>query len=200
MFRDESSKVIQKAHAQWRVNEAEDGSYPQSSSAASSTGPSTSTSPYATTTWTTTPISDNHQHKSPPTPVSPDSSKIASSTQVVLDSSWSPQLCLPIGATIEEQGVSFYVDRYLIGHPDEPKTANELSQAEWLGSPTLQDIMIAVGVASMSHIKRDRSLMITARQKYGQALRQVGALLKAPIVPDFDVTMKAVVMLALFEV
>lgn len=199
MFRDESSKVIQKAHAQWRVNEAEDGSYSQSSSAASSAGPSTSTSPYATT-WTTTPISENHQHKSPPTPVSPDSSNISSSAKVDLDSSWSLPLCLSIGATIEEQGVSFYVDRYLIGHPDEPKTASELSQAEWLGSPALQDIMIAVGVASMSHIKRDRSLMITARQKYGKALRQVGELLKAPIVPDFEVTMKAVVMLALFEV
>jgi hypothetical protein len=64
----------------------------------------------------------------------------------------------------------------------------------------VQDIMAAVGLASLSNLRGDTSMMTMARQKYGLALRQTGRLIQASSMPDFEVTMRSVVMLAMFEV
>lgn len=42
--------------------------------------------------------------------------------------------------------------------------------------------------------------MTTARQRYVRALRQTGQIIQTSAVPDFEVTMRGVVMLAMFEV
>ncbi|TQN71874.1 hypothetical protein CSHISOI_03609 [Colletotrichum shisoi] len=42
--------------------------------------------------------------------------------------------------------------------------------------------------------------MATAREKYGSALRETGKLIRPPHTPSIDVTMRAVVALAMFEV
>lgn len=60
--------------------------------------------------------------------------------------------------------------------------------------------MTAVGLASLSNLRGDKTLMTTARQKYVKALRQTGQLIQTSVVPDFEVTMRGVVMLAMFEV
>lgn len=60
--------------------------------------------------------------------------------------------------------------------------------------------MAAVGLASLSNLKGDSSMMTVARQKYGLALRQTGRLIQTSSMPDFEVTMRSVVMLAMFEV
>lgn len=39
-----------------------------------------------------------------------------------------------------------------------------------------------------------------AREKYGRALRQTGQLIQPPNSPSLDVTMRSVVMLAMYEV
>lgn len=59
--------------------------------------------------------------------------------------------------------------------------------------------MAAVGLASLSNLKGDSSMMTVARQKYGLALRQTGRLIQTSSMPDFEVTMRSVVMLAMFE-
>ncbi|KAF5005642.1 hypothetical protein FDECE_7919 [Fusarium decemcellulare] len=226
MFRDESTKVMQKAHAQWGVGESGSdmlSSQPSSSSSSSSSigsmsasagsFSSTSSSSYNTslaaissspstnTCWSTSPASLVSHQTSPPTPPSPSSyhHDSSSTTTVQSVSAWPSRLPTPVDPSLEEQGVQFYVNRYLIGHPDEPRTPGDLSSTEWLWDPAVQDVMTAVGLASLSNLRGDHSLMTTARQKYGLALRQTGRLIQTSVAPDFEVTMRSVVMLAMFE-
>ncbi|RMJ09499.1 hypothetical protein BHE90_011728 [Fusarium euwallaceae] len=234
MFRDESSKVMQKAHAQWGVGESgsEMASQASSSSSASSsasnsasaassvptlscsTSTNTTLAPYSApssaisssassaTYWSSTSPSSLVSHQtSPPTPPSPTSyhqTSSASAAQLVAIVP-PPRLPTPVDPSLEEQGVQFYINRYLIGHPDEPKTPGDLSSTEWLWDPAVQDVMAAVGLASLSNLRGDNNLMTTARQRYGMALRQTGRLIQTSVTPDFEVTMRSVVMLAMFE-
>ncbi|CAF3508594.1 unnamed protein product [Fusarium graminearum] len=224
MFRDESSKVIQKAHAQWGVGEsASEGlstqtsssslasSYASNASTHSSSSSSASLHTHSassfTTGWPTSPDSTLNHQTLPPTPSSPSSSSsssIISKSSAVITTrpvyTQPPRLPTPIDTSIEDQGIQFYVNRYLIGHPDEPRHPGDLTNTEWLWDPAVQDIMAAVGLASLSNLKGDSSMMTVARQKYGLALRQTGRLIQTSSMPDFEVTMRSVVMLAMFEV
>lgn len=244
MFRDESSKVIQKAHAQWGVNEAgAEVPFSQSSSrsVASSVSPAstassnassaalvlsdalplnTSMAPYnqhfpasatevapSTASWSPGPSSPRSQvgyRTAPPTPPSTSSTDhptpSTGSTPGQLATTWPPRLPTPMDPSLEEQGIQFYINRYLIGHPDEPKSPGDISSADWIWNPAVQDAMTAIGLASLSNLRSDKTLMTTARQRYGLALRQTGQLIQTSVTPDFDVTMRSVVMLAMFEV
>ncbi|RGP69756.1 hypothetical protein FLONG3_7708 [Fusarium longipes] len=224
MFRDESSKVIQKAHAQWGVGDsASEGLSTQTSSSSlassyasnastHSSSSSTSLNTHSSTIsnaslqagWPTSPISTPGQQTFPPTPPSPSSSSTLSKSSAANPTlhgfTQPPRLPTPIDSSIEDQGVQFYVNRYLIGHPDEPRYPGDLTNTEWLWDPAVQDIMAAVGLASLSNLRSDSSMMTMARQKYGLALRQTGRLIQSSSMPDFEVTMRSVVMLAMFEV
>ncbi|KAK7403612.1 hypothetical protein QQX98_010624 [Neonectria punicea] len=218
MFRDESSKVIQKAHAQWGVGDAPLPDNPQlqtasksivpssssSSSSSSASSASSASSSSSTAPWAASPTSVVTHRLLPPTPPSPASSQFSSSqpsSSTVLPPAvvWPLRLPSPVDPSLEEQGVQFYINRYLIGHPDEPRTASDLAALEWLWDPSLQDVMTAVGLASLSNLRGDKSLMTTARQRYGQALRQTGQVIQTSVTPSFEVTMRGVVMLAMFE-
>ncbi|ENH73065.1 Transcriptional regulatory protein moc3 [Fusarium oxysporum f. sp. cubense race 1] len=172
MFRDESSKVIQKAHAQWGVGESSEGLSTQTSSSSLASSYSSNSSTQASSVSASSSITSLHSY---------------------------PGLSPPIDPSLEEQGVQFYVNRYLIGHPDEPRSPGDLSHTEWLWDPAVQDVMAAVGLASLSNLKDDPSMMTIARQRYGLALRQTGRLVQTSSMPDFEVTMRSVVMLAMFE-
>ena len=111
-----------------------------------------------------------------------------------------PRLPNAISPTLEEQGFQFYVNRYLLGHPDEPKTWEDLRGYDWLWTPTLKDVSTALGLAGLSNLREDNELMIVARRQYGKALHTAGELIKSNNTPDIDLTSKLVVMLALFEV
>lgn len=231
MFRDESSKVIQKAHAQWGVGESSEGLSTQTSSSSLASSYSSNSSTQASSVsasssitslhiypgpaaiassyksfkdgWPTSPASTASQQTPSPTPQSPASSLYhttsnASTVQPIVIRP--PRLSPPIDPSLEEQGVQFYVNRYLIGHPDEPRSPGDLSHTEWLWDPAVQDVMAAVGLASLSNLKDDSSMMTIARQRYGLALRQTGRLVQTSSMPDFEVTMRSVVMLAMFEV
>jgi hypothetical protein len=224
MFRDESSKVIQKAHAQWGVGDSASGglstqtsssslasSYASNASTHSSSSSSSSSASLhahsassVTVGWPTSPDSTPSRQALPPTPSSPSSSSSiiskSSATNTALAVFAQPtRLPTPIDSSIEDQGIQFYVNRYLIGHPDEPRHPGDLTNTEWLWDPAVQDIMAAVGLASLSNLRGDSRMMTTARQKYGLALRQTGRLIQTSSMPDFEVTMRSVVMLAMFE-
>ncbi|KAF4984386.1 hypothetical protein FZEAL_430 [Fusarium zealandicum] len=241
MFRDESSKVIQKAHAQWGVGDPgyeAASSQPSSSSFASSasssssnfasagssgsSGSSGSTSSSSNSSiaassapssavsfsasskpyWPTSPttfVSYQASPLTPPSPASFDSAASSASPEQTITVLHPPRLPTPVDPSLEDQGVQFYVNRYLIGHPDEPKNTGDLSSTEWLWDPAVQDVMTAVGLASLANLRGDPSLMTTARQRYGLALRQTGRLIQTSVAPDFDVTLRSVVMLAMFE-
>jgi hypothetical protein len=111
----------------------------------------------------------------------------------------SPSIIASVGPSLDEQGTSFYINRYVIGHPDEPRTVDELADVPWIWSPILKDAMVALGLAGLSNLRGDAELMTTARGRYGQALRQAGVLLTSNVAPSHE-AMRLIVMLALFEV
>ncbi|KAK1975513.1 hypothetical protein LZ30DRAFT_605466 [Colletotrichum cereale] len=177
MFRDESTKVIKKAHAQWGVSDGPDNEQTQAS-ASNAPSPPASSPAYSrknSTSPTVLPVvKQENRESSPPT--------------------------MHIGPTLEEQGVQFYVNRYLIGHPDEPKSGQDLATEGWIWHPAVQDVMCAVGLAGLYNLTGNMKMMATAREKYGSALRQTGKLIRPPHTPSIDVTMRSVVALAMFEV
>ncbi|WQF75793.1 Putative zn(2)Cys(6) fungal-type DNA-binding domain-containing protein [Colletotrichum destructivum] len=214
MFRDESTKVIKKAHAQWGVSDSPGNgliqasasnapsppasspaysrkSTPNSVRAASRPGPVAALSPASSVASFSSPSSTHHSagSSSPiPLPV------------VKQENRESSPPTLHIGPTLEEQGVQFYVNRYLIGHPDEPKSGQDLAAEGWIWHPAVQDVMCAVGLAGLYNLTGNMEMMATAREKYGSALRETGKLIRPPHTPSIDVTMRAVVALAMFEV
>ncbi|KAK7208672.1 hypothetical protein V2G26_015850 [Clonostachys chloroleuca] len=183
MFRDESSKVIQKAHAQWGVDDVPEAS------GSTLTEPTSSKPPASTL--------PHDQISAASTLPSPPSSHAGFSTDLApyLHGGVHPS----IGESYEDQGFRFYINRYLIGHPDEPRTAAELSMGGWHWDPALRDIFTAVGLAGLSNLKGDLELMSTARRQYGSALRTAGQLIQSKQQPSVDVTSRLVVLLALFE-
>ncbi|KAH7354075.1 hypothetical protein B0T11DRAFT_287996 [Plectosphaerella cucumerina] len=234
MFRDESTKVIRKAHAQWGLDS------PSTSGEAVATGTVAEepdmTTPQVTSERRGSRTQTGHtssEHKSPvksrrpssaSSPISQTgSAQVAPPCQAqkkARSSSLStsppaatrpnalsemgmekPSLSLvPIGPTIEEQGVHFYVNRYLVGLPDEPKSTSDITASHWIWNPALQHIAAAIGLAGLSNLTGNAEMMAAARMKYGRALRQTGQLIQPPNSPSLDVTMRSVVMLAMYEV
>ncbi|KAI9167330.1 SAGA-associated factor 73 [Paramyrothecium foliicola] len=189
MFRDESSKVIQKAHAQWGVGEGPNDS---SSSSPSSSSSTSSNSPKSTSS---TQASPNVSLSAPVRRFSTASTASSTSVAPVV------RIIPPVTPSLDDQGVDFFVNRYIIGHPDEPRTAEEFKMAEWSADPALRDVMVAVGLAGLSNLKADKqqSLFQLARERYGKALRSTGQLVQSRRAPSLEVTMRAVVSLAMFE-
>ncbi|KAL0767473.1 hypothetical protein CaCOL14_009712 [Colletotrichum acutatum] len=216
MFRDESTKVIKKAHAQWGVTDGAENGAERASASTAPSPPASSPSYSRKGSPNNTRSTSRSGAANVPSPASSSASFSASpsSTYRSAGSSSPPALpavkkehnressppTLQIGPTLEEQGVQFYVNRYLIGHPDEPKNGQDLNTEGWIWHPAVQDVMCAVGLAGLHNLTGNAKMMSTAREKYGSALRHTGKLIRPPHTPSIDVTMRAVVALAMFEV
>ncbi|KAI5919956.1 hypothetical protein F4810DRAFT_713985 [Camillea tinctor] len=181
MFRDESTKVIQKAHAQWGTSgsPSDSGSSSSSSSDAASS-PGESSSAVASTSASETPALVS----------------AALSQQIVASSSKVPRRIEP---TLEQRGLQFYIDRYLLNHPDSPK-APEI--ADHLSNDASQNVMVAVGLAGMSNLLGNKSMGLVSRSKYVTALKQVGQAIAAGGSgwPNVAGPIRSIVTLAMFEV
>lgn len=180
MFRDESSKVREKAHAQWGAGPGEGCS--------SLTSPSLS--PFQSAWSARSPLPDDDAGSTSPTALTPR-----------LKGRWPASgLIRPLGPTTAEQGIHFYVDRYVLGYPDGPRRAEELQDCQWVFHPAVQNIMAAIGLAAMSNLTRDANTRFEARQNYVLALQQTGKALMNPGTLKMDMALRNVVMLAMFEV
>ncbi|KAI1847817.1 hypothetical protein JX265_009245 [Neoarthrinium moseri] len=185
MFRDESSKVIQKAHAQWGTA----GSPPSAASASTaSSSASWASSPTASTNDIRSPVADS--------PQSPAEMVLSRNMELL-----SPKLHAKIEPTLEQRGLRFFVEQYLMKSPDAPQASRHL--AVYSGSSeAMQTVMIAVGLAGLSNRQADRAMNLVARQKYTTALKQTGQLIAAGPSDTVSVMgpLRAVVTLAMFEV
>jgi hypothetical protein len=152
MFRDESSKVMQKAHAQWGYSE------PMNDRAVSIASPSSENA--------TGPLT----------------------------------LAKSIDPTMLEKGVQFYIDRYLIGHPGEPKTVDDLPEAKWMLTDGMDVVMAALGLGALSNLTKDPEITVAAREKYGQALMLTAKSLQSIGRGGREAELRSVIMLAQFEV
>jgi hypothetical protein len=186
MFRDESTKVIQKAHAQWGVPES--AAQPQSQSGESSSSSPTSVSPSAAS--------------SARSRTSISSERPRSKASISLDGGNLnlPQMQREIYATKSDQAIRFFLERYVVGLPDEPRAPQELQGLKWVSAPEMQPIMAAVGLASLSNLTGDKEMYTLARQKYGTALQHVVTSITNLQGLDLEVSIRTVVMLAMFEV
>lgn len=182
MFRDESTKVIQKAHAQWGISDIPDAVDSPSSSSSSSSSSSLTPSPKSIVSSRSS-FSERPRFK---LSVSPDHSL----TRIPKE----------IYATKDDQAIQFYVDHYVVGHPDEPAAAHELRMVDWIHAPEFRDMMAAVGLASMSNLTGDKVLDTMARQKYGLALQHTASSLANPQAMNLDLSLRTVIMLAVYEV
>lgn len=187
MFRDESSKVIQKAHAQWGVGDGPDELLMTQETAS-----------------TSSPLSSLGSHTSPSTSLSPSSPPnheaglvAVSNNATVLPNSGHPFSMQP---SMGEQGIKFFFTQYVLGHPDEPRTLEELRSTSTFSSPGLQDIMAAVGLASLGNLHDRPDFMVAARRHYGSALRLTRQAVLNDRAPSLDVTVRSIVTLAIFEV
>lgn len=214
MFRDESSKVMQKAHAQWGTQESPDASStttfisfnsPQSQSVSLPSPDRPRSEPQPAKEKPAQPAAVHVQLTSGPAL----SARRASTADRHLSKGTeaaAPALAkIPsiLHTPIEDRGVQFYVNRYLIGHPDEVQSQEDLESPanSWIWHPDLQDIMSAIGMAALANLSADVDMMNVARQKYGKALHCTGRLIlqKSPTEDNF-VSTRSVILLAMFEV
>ncbi|KAK5654099.1 hypothetical protein OQA88_7530 [Cercophora sp. LCS_1] len=179
MFRDESTKVIQKAHAQWGVLESSENGDASGSSP-------TSSSPSSQSSRSRASIASSASSTSP---ISPDGGRLVPA-----------RVPREVQATSVDRAVQFYLEHYVIGLPDEARTGQELHQERWVFSPTTRDVMAAVGFASQSNLTGNKELMALARQQYGIALRGTASSLHSANPQDLDISIRAVVMLGMFEI
>ncbi|KAK8058960.1 hypothetical protein PG994_009408 [Apiospora phragmitis] len=188
MFRDETSKVVQKSHASWGTTSPDQAHQPSSATSAVSTySPWSSSSPSSTTS------SDG---SSPPSRRPSTAVAAIRKSQAV-----SPRICMRVEPTIEQKGYRFFLDRYLLGQPDAPTNSEQLA-AYASGPDALQNVMVAVGLAGLSNTQGDRAMNVLSRQKYTDALRQTSQLIAAkPTQPGAVMfPVRAVITLALFEI
>lgn len=184
---------MQKAHAQWGVGEGPDSCSQTSNSDSGLNDPPSSKSPIS--------LSGVHGQASPTQALpSPPASYLSAFSTTDQNSIEVSRLNSSIMPTLEEQGFQFYVNRYLVGHPDEPRNSEELKSYEWLFNPALRDVSAALGLASLSNLRNENELMTDARRRYGKALRTAGELIQSNNAPAIDLASRLVVMLAMFEV
>jgi hypothetical protein len=186
MFRDESSKVIQKAHAQWGTT----ATSPMSAASASVIS--------STASWASSPSVSGSDIRSPlgDSPTSPAEMVLNRNLELL-----SPKMQVAVEPTLEQRGLQFFIEQYLMKSPDAPQAARHL--AVYSGSSdAIQTVMIAVGLAGLSNRARDRSMNLVARQKYVTALKQTGQLIATGPSDTLSVMspLRAVVTLAMFEV
>ncbi|KAL2270292.1 hypothetical protein VTJ83DRAFT_2476 [Remersonia thermophila] len=197
MFRDESSKVMQKAHAQWGVSE------PSELGEASGSLPTTTASPVpirtrssgpgATSTTTTTAAAAAAATASP-------SSAILPAKQRRRRSPEETRLPTELKETPADKAIRFYIQNYIIGLPDEPRTAKDLQGTRWLHSREMRNIMAAVGLAAMSNLSGDKAMNTLAKQHYGQVLQTIASSMRNIATVDLDVVLRAVIIMAVYEV
>lgn len=180
MFRDENFKVMQRAHAQWGVPAS------SGSSSAASGSPSASASPisFVNTGGSTT-------------PAAPKSRRSWSVQQAIVAAPRIPKVVQP---TVFEKGMQFYVDHYVLGYPQEPQTAADMQDSQWLSAPDTAGIMAAVGLSGLSNLTGDLQMEVAARQRYGVALRNTAKSIQNPARLDPRIALKTVVLLTMFEV
>ncbi|KAI0512578.1 hypothetical protein F5B22DRAFT_297379 [Xylaria bambusicola] len=176
IFRDESSKVIQKAHAQW----GNPGSPADGAESSSQAGSSLESSAISV-------LSRRLPYMS------------ANEAQAIMASK--SKIPRRVEPNIDQRGLKFYVERYLLNHPDSPRTP-ELMDLYFGDGDAMRSVMIAVGLAGMSNLLGNKSMSLVARSKYVTALKQTGQLLVTASQDrkSFMKPLRSIVTLALFEV
>lgn len=180
MFRDESSKVIRRAHKKWGIAEPADEAGPSSASPTSSGSPASIGDRRGSIAFTESSLSPTFKEEG---------------YQGAL--SRIPMVVQPTDVDI---GTRFYVDKYIIGYPQEPETPADFHTAPWFSSPVISDIMSAVGLAAQANLTGNKALKMAALERYSSAVTNTRKLIANPAELDPPSVMRSVVLLAMYEV
>ncbi|KAI6357567.1 hypothetical protein MCOR25_007611 [Pyricularia grisea] len=208
MFRDESSKVMQKAHAQWGAEPSTAAPGSSNNADTGSAAPPSSSSPVASSpngsdlasspNYSVKPLSAvSARGRRPAQPWSP---QYGQQGLVPRAATWPTPPPQHIGATWQDKGVQFFIDHYVLGLPDEASDITGLRSQPWVFQHTLQQSMAAVGLAGLANLRSSKELAATARQMYGNALRDTGKTLARAQDQPIDFLIRNVLMLAMFEI
>ncbi|POS73217.1 hypothetical protein DHEL01_v208391 [Diaporthe helianthi] len=218
MFRDETVKVEKKVRASWgREDGVASSSTSSPTDASVRQGPdktkrssSMASSATPSSLYVSTP-SPSFASISPTSPNSPSVKGVKGGSVSPLTTTGSPTTTrlkfegwdsskLPPAILTDpaELGLTFYVNRYIIGYPDEVRKAEDLSSQTWFQSSSSQTTMAALGLAGMANLHDDRQLQHLSRIKYGEALALTNSALHNPL-QNLEAAIKTTVMLALFQ-
>jgi hypothetical protein len=105
---------------------------------------------------------------------------------------------------IDDPGINFFFHQYMtVSSPSSIEQPDIFSSQLWRGvtqhKPFL-DAVSCVGLAGLSNVRNDQQLMRMARLKYAATLRRVMTSLQVLESADMGYTLKAVMLLVLFEV
>lgn len=112
-------------------------------------------------------------------------------------------------SSLEDQGLKFFFSRFATSIQKATKNPIMLDMSDLEKSPLLatipnelplQDAVMAVGLAAMSNVTHDQSLLLAAREKYLAALNIIRAAVENPQLANPVLTFKIILMLSLFEV
>jgi hypothetical protein len=220
MFRDESDKVIQKAHAQWGIGPGESSSAGSSSAVPSLTPDDDS--PISAASWSVSPVT--------PASANADATRASlSSLQarkaarrhapavrikqepgedppgvIVLHprGRTSTAAKVPRGPdpTLDDKGIAFYVNRFMVGQPDQAITPVEVQLNPGNMHPLVLDMMSAIGLTAMYNLCNDGTMLHLAHNKYGSIIPRTASISTTRDVAQAHAFTRTVIMLALFEV
>ena len=217
MFRDETVKVEKRVRASWGLSEA---------SSSSSSSPSTSNNTFqnpsskAKSSRSIAPTADQPLSTLPTPPASvsstsPVPTKLShkaeasywpTSRAAYRSAEWFPYgawetlvLHPPMATDPSDLGVSFYVNHYILGYPDEARRGEELNNQLWFQNPASQSTMAALGLAGLGNLYDDKRLQHLSKVKYGEALACTNEALRDPL-KNLEAAIRVTIMLALFQV
>ncbi|CAK7213371.1 hypothetical protein SCUCBS95973_001781 [Sporothrix curviconia] len=102
--------------------------------------------------------------------------------------------------TLFEQGLQFYMDHYLYGHPESPtKTGVIAVDTPWILDPAARTIASAVGMAGMANLRNDDEIQIAAWQNYVTGLQMTAKTLATPGLDTINNVMRSIILMAMFE-
>lgn len=96
-------------------------------------------------------------------------------------------------------GISFYVQHYLLGYPDEVRESADLKGVQWFEHSAAQSTMAALGLAALGNLNDDKQLQRLSETQYGEALVKTNQALQDPL-KNLETAIRTTVMLALFQV
>lgn len=216
MFRDETVKVEKRVRASWGMSDASSSSSTSTitSSTTSQSAPvkskrSASIAPTArsgassiptppASVLSTSPVSTQSPPRIRESP-SPTTPSAFQSGDLLQGSSWEAlALHSPVATNPNDLGLSFYVNHYILGYPDEVKRGEDLSGELWFQSPASQATMTALGLAGLGNLHNDKQLQLLSKIKYGEALACTNQALRDPL-KNLDAAIRATIMLALYQ-
>ncbi|EPE10026.1 fungal zn binuclear cluster domain containing protein [Ophiostoma piceae UAMH 11346] len=104
------------------------------------------------------------------------------------------------GQTPAEQGLHFYLEHYLYGHPESPPKGGDVAvHIPWILDPSARLIASAVGLAGLGNLAGNDQTRITSWQNYLTGLQMTALTLKTPGLDTLNNAMRCVILMAMFE-